>query len=136
MQSQILALADEVAAVFREFRTCEFTTIAKDDTPVSWPTVFLYQPAKTNFLITTSIGLPQKAYNIRHNRCVSLFFSNPTVSGLNAPAAMLVQGDAQAPDEVATAAPADLLPSRMRPKFTSLILRLPMKSTQRLRWKG
>src|SRR5262249_29686623 len=40
--------------------------------------------------------------NIRRNPRVSLLFSNPTASGLARPPAVLVQGDATAPDEVST----------------------------------
>jgi len=32
----------EVDAVFREFRVCEFSTMAKDGTPVTTPMVDLY----------------------------------------------------------------------------------------------
>src|SRR6266540_1002269 len=67
----------EVQAVFREVRTCEFTTLAKDNTPITWPTVALYQPAQARFVITTSIGLA-------------------------APPAVLVQGDAICPDQIVT----------------------------------
>lgn len=92
----------EVEAVFREFRTCEFSTLAKDGTPITWPTTPFYQPEKGRFLITTSIGSAQKAFNVRRNPRVSLLFSEPTASGLTDPPAVLVQGDAVAPDEIAT----------------------------------
>jgi hypothetical protein len=62
----------------------------------------LYQPDKKRFLFTTSIGLPQKAFNIRRNPKVSLLFSDPTGSGLVDPPAVLVQGTAEAPDELVT----------------------------------
>jgi hypothetical protein len=97
-----MELPDEVLAVFREFRTCEFSTLAKDGTPITWPTITRYQPEHQRFLITTSIGFPQKAFNIRRNPRVSLFFSDPTGSGLVNPPAVLVQGDAEAPDTVVT----------------------------------
>jgi hypothetical protein len=45
-------------------------------------------------LVTTGIGLPNKAYNARRNPHVALLFSNPTGSGLDDPPAVLVQGDA------------------------------------------
>src|SRR6266542_2373176 len=76
----------EVQAVFREVRTCEFTTLAKDNTPITWPMVALYQPAQARFVITTSIGLPHKAYNLRRT---------PR-------AAVLFQGDAICPDQIVT----------------------------------
>jgi len=62
----------------------------------------LYQQEKARFLITTSIGLPEKAFNIRRDPRVSLLFSDPTASGLDDPPAVLVQGDAEAPDELVT----------------------------------
>jgi hypothetical protein len=95
-------LPHEIEAVFREFRSCELSTCSKDGTPVTWPVEPHYQPEKGRFLITTSIGLAQKAYNIRRNPHVSMFFSNPTASGLVDPPAILVQGDAKAPDEIKT----------------------------------
>jgi hypothetical protein len=95
-------LPPEVRAVFREFRTCEFSTIAKDGTPITWPTLPFYDEEKGRFLVTTSIGLPQKVFNVRRNPHVALLFSDPTASSLAEPPAVLVQGDASAPDEVVT----------------------------------
>jgi nitroimidazol reductase NimA-like FMN-containing flavoprotein (pyridoxamine 5'-phosphate oxidase superfamily) len=97
-----LDLPAEVEATFREFRTCELTTFAKDGAPVTWPVSTLYQREKARFLLTTSVGLPEKAFNIRRNPRVSLLFSDPTASGLDDPLAVLVQGDAEAPDELVT----------------------------------
>ena len=98
----VLDLPKEIEAVFREFRTCELSTLAKDGTPITWPTSPLYQPEKGHFLIATSIGLPQKAFNIRRNPRVSLLFSDSTGSGLADPPAVLVQGGAEAPEEIVT----------------------------------
>ena len=95
-----LSFPPEVERVFREVRSAELATLAKDGTPLAWPVVALYQPEKGRFLTTTSIALPQKAYNIRRDRRVSLLYSDPTGSGLAAPPAVLVQGDAAAPDEI------------------------------------
>ncbi|HEX8132733.1 MAG TPA: pyridoxamine 5'-phosphate oxidase family protein, partial [Actinomycetes bacterium] len=95
-------LPREVEAVFREFRTCELSTVARDGTPITWPTLPFWQPERTRFTITTSIGLAQKALNVRRDPRVSLLFSDPTASGLSRPVAVLVQGDALAPDEVVT----------------------------------
>jgi hypothetical protein len=53
-------------------------------------------------MITTSISLSQKAFNVRRNPRVSLLFSNPMASGLHDPPAVLVQADAEAPDELVT----------------------------------
>jgi hypothetical protein len=94
------SLPPEVQSVVREFRTCEFTTLSKSGTPVTWPVSARYLPEQEHFLLTTSIGLPQKAYNIRRSPRVSLLFSNPTACGLEHPAAVLVQGDATVGDKV------------------------------------
>jgi len=90
----------EIEEVFREFRTCEYTTISRKGTPVTWPVVLLREKGTGRFIITTSIGLPQKAFNVRRNPKVSLLFSDPTGSGLENPPTVLVQGDAEAPDEI------------------------------------
>ncbi len=92
----------EVAQVFREFRTAEVATLGKDGTPLAWPLAVLYQPEKGRFLTTTSIGLPQKAFNIRREPKVSLLFSDHTASGLENPPAALVQGEALVEDDVRT----------------------------------
>ena len=92
----------EVEAVFREFRTCEMTTLSKDGTPVTWPIEPLYQPEKGRFFSTTSIGMAQKANNIRRNPKISLLFSTPIGSGLVDPPAVLVQGNAQVSEEIYT----------------------------------
>ena len=90
----------EIEEVFREFRTCEYTTISRKGTPVTWPVVLLREKGTGRFSITTSIGFPQKAFNVRRNPKVSLLFSDATGSGLENPPTILVQGDAEAPDEI------------------------------------
>ena len=96
------ALPPEVEEVFREFRTCEFSTLARDGTPITWPLITLWQPEEQRFVLTTSIGLPNKAFNARRNGRVSLLFSDPTASGLDDPPAVLVQGDAVVPEVIHT----------------------------------
>ena len=102
MQSTAISIPSEVGAVFREFRTCEFTTLARDGTPITWPMLPFWRPETGQFMTTTSIGLPDKACNIRRNPRVSLLFSDSTGSGLDHPPIVLVQGHAAAPDEVKT----------------------------------
>lgn len=99
------AFPDQVMAVFREFRTCELATRTRDGSPVCWPTVPLYQPLTGTFLITTSIGFPQKVHHIRRDPRVALLFSDSTGSGLDDPPTVLVQGDATVSDEVVTWSP-------------------------------
>ena len=98
----------ELEAVFREFRTCEMTTLSKDGTPITWPVEPYYQPDKGQFFVATSIGLAQKWHNVRRNSNMSLLYSNPISSGLADPPAVLVQGNAHASDEIFTSFTGDL----------------------------
>jgi hypothetical protein len=95
-----LQIPDEVVAVFHNFRTAELTTIAKDGTPITWPVTVVYDEVSQLFTTSTSIGLPQKAYNIRRNPKVSLLFSEPRACGLKSPPTVLVQGEAQVSDHI------------------------------------
>lgn len=97
-----LELPAPLVEIVRAFRTCEFSTLAKDGTPITWPTLPFFDEAAGQFLITTSIALPQKVYNVRRDGRVALLFSEPRASGLARPGAVLVQGDATAPDEIVT----------------------------------
>ena len=95
--SRVVAeLQPEVEDVFEESRTCEMSTLARDGTPITWPTLPFWYSDEKRFTITTSIGLAQKALNVRRDQRVSLLFFNPTASGLEHPPAVLVQGDAEA----------------------------------------
>jgi nitroimidazol reductase NimA-like FMN-containing flavoprotein (pyridoxamine 5'-phosphate oxidase superfamily) len=98
----VAGLPPEVEAVFEEFRTCELSTLARDGTPITWPTLPFWYSDEKRFTVTASIGLAQKALNVRCNPRVSLLFSNPTASGLENPPAVMVQGDAEAPDKIET----------------------------------
>jgi Pyridoxamine 5'-phosphate oxidase len=98
----VAGLPPEVEDVFEQFRTCELSTLARDGTPITWPTLPFWHSAEKRFTVTTSIALAQKAFNVRRNPRVSLLFSDPTASGLEDPPAVLVQGDAEAPDEIET----------------------------------
>ncbi len=95
------ALPAPALDVLRSYRTCEFSTLAKDGTPITWPVCARYLE-DGRFLLTTSIGLPQKAFNIRRNPRVSLLFSDPTGSGVKEPGMVLVQGTATAEDRIVT----------------------------------
>lgn len=81
------------------YRTCELATLTSNGSPVAWPTSGLRLDDGT-FLLTTSLGYPQKAYNIRRDGRVALLFSDPTASGLDTPEQILVQGLATCPDEI------------------------------------
>jgi hypothetical protein len=87
--------------IINEYFTCEFTTLSRDGSPVTWPVSPRLLP-DGRFLLGTSIGLPQKAYNIRRNPKVSMLFSEPKGSGVVQPGAVLIQGDATADDRIVT----------------------------------
>jgi hypothetical protein len=91
----------DAMAIMESYRTCEFTTVFRDGAPQTWPVSPLLLK-DGHFLLCTSIGFPQKAFNIRRNPKVSLLFSNPTGSGLSNPGAVLICGDAVAEDRVIT----------------------------------
>jgi Pyridoxamine 5'-phosphate oxidase len=81
-------------AVLDGYRTCEFATLAKDGTPLAWP-VSPFRQQDGTLLITTSIAYAQKALNVRRDGRVALLFSDPTASGLSAPAQIFIDGTAQ-----------------------------------------
>lgn len=89
-----------VLSVFAEFRTAEVTTIARDGSPVTWPLFPMFRKEAGRFLFTTSVGFPDKAFNIRRDPRISLLFSNPTGTQLGDPPVVLVQGRATCPDGI------------------------------------
>ena len=98
--------------IIDKYFTCEFTTLSRDGSPQTWPMVPRLL-TDGRLLLTTSIGLPQKAFNIRRNPKVSLLFSDPTGSGIAEPGAVLIQGDATAEDRIVTDVSSD-------PEFAAL----------------
>lgn len=121
--SRTAAMSPEPSAlqIIENFRTCELTTMSRDGSPQTWPICPLLLP-DGRFLICTSIGLPQKAFNIRRNPKVSMLFSEPTGSGFDNPGAVLVQGDAIAEDRII----ADLRENRdLRRLFEQVCARQP-----------
>ncbi len=98
-------LPTHVRDVLFAYRTCEFATLAKDGTPIAVPVSPVILPEQERIVITTSIGLPNKAFNVRRDGRVSLLFSDPTASGLDHPPAVLIQGDAVCPDRIETWTP-------------------------------
>jgi hypothetical protein len=96
-----LALDPDVITVVDGYRTCEFATLSRTGVPIAWPTSPLRKP-DGSFLVTTSIGAPQKVVNIRRDARVAMLFSDPTGSGVHGGPEVLVQGTATAPDEIMT----------------------------------
>src|SRR5690349_20635124 len=91
--------ASDAAAIIRNYRTCEFTTVFRDGSPQTWPVSPLLLP-DNRILLRTSIGFPQKALNIRRNPKVSLLFSEPAGSGVPTAGAVLICGDAVAENRI------------------------------------
>lgn len=107
--------------IIEQFRTCELTTTSRDGWPQTWPVCPLLLP-DGRFLVSTSIGLPQKAINISRNPRVSMLFSEPTGSGVMNPGAVLIQGDATVADRIV----ADIAEDRdLRRLFERVTVRQP-----------
>jgi Pyridoxamine 5'-phosphate oxidase len=104
-------------SILDSYRTCEFATLAKDGTPLVWPTSPLRQQDGT-LLITTSIAFAQKALNVRRDGRVALLFSDPTGSGLSAPAQIFIGGTARC-SELTTS------PAGLEEYWSMLFLRQP-----------
>ncbi|MBP2328019.1 hypothetical protein JOF56_008404 [Kibdelosporangium banguiense] len=103
---RVSLIDSDLAAIIRAYRTCEFATLAKDGTPMAWPVSPLLR-ADGTFTLTTSVGFPQKAFNIRRDGRVALLFSEPHGSGLAQSEQVLVRATATCPDEIVTT-PGDL----------------------------
>lgn len=97
-----VALIDTVDhSALDAYRTCEFATIARDGTPLAWPTSPFRRPDGT-LLVTTSIAFAQKAVNVRRDGRVALLFSDPTGSGHSNPGQIFIRGTAVCPRDPVT----------------------------------
>lgn len=95
-------LPADVSAVVRDFLTAELTTVSRSGHPITWPVLPSVEEETFRIAVATSIGLPQKALNIRRDPRVSLLYSDSTGSGLAEPQLVRVEGRATAPDVVLT----------------------------------
>ena len=91
--------------IIDKYFTCEFTTVSRGGSPQTWP-VSPRLLSDGRLLVTTSIGLPQKAFNVRRNSKPTMrrydIASEPMGSGVAEPGAVLIQGDATAEDRIVT----------------------------------
>lgn len=92
----------ELLPALRAYRTAEFATVGRSGTPIAWPTAVLASDDGSSVLLGTSIGFPQKAFNVRREPRVALLFSDPTGSGARGLSQVLVQGAAQCTDGIVT----------------------------------
>ena len=91
-------LPAEVREAFTRFITCEYTTIDARQQPIVWPVTPYYDDGGVTIDVTTGLGYPKKANDARANPRVSLFFSDPTGSGIDGERRVLVQGVAEVDD--------------------------------------
>jgi Pyridoxamine 5'-phosphate oxidase len=89
------SLPQDVRACFERFITTEYTTIDARQQPITWPVTPYYDDCDPTIDLTTGLGYPKKADDAARNPRVALLFSDPTGSGLERPAEVLVQGTAQ-----------------------------------------
>jgi hypothetical protein len=92
------SLPQEARDCFERFVTTEYTTIDSRQQPITWPVTPYYSQGGPTIDVTTGIGYPKKADDAERNPRVALLFSDPTGSGLERPAEVLVQGTAQIDD--------------------------------------
>jgi len=92
------SLPDDVQQVFERFVTTELTTVDASGQPITWPVTPYYRRGAGAIDVTTGIGYPKKADDAARHPKVSLLFSDPTGSGIDAPCAVLVQGTAAVDD--------------------------------------
>ncbi len=93
------SLPGDIQQVFARFITTEYTTIDAADHPITWPVTPYYREGAGAIDVTTGLGYPKKALDARANPRVSLLFSDPTGSGLEDAAMVLVQGIAKVDDD-------------------------------------
>ena len=92
------SLPQDVRDVFERFITTEYTTVDGRQQPITWPVTPYYEPGGATIDVTTGLGYPKKADDAERNPRVSLLFSDPTGSGIEAGSRVLVQGTAVVDD--------------------------------------
>jgi hypothetical protein len=92
------SLPQEARDAFSRFVTTELTTVGAGQQPITWPVTPYYSDGGPSIDVSTGLGYPKKADDAKRHPKVSLLFSDPTGSGLDAPAQVLVQGTAEVDD--------------------------------------
>jgi hypothetical protein len=83
---------------FDRFVTTEYTTVGARQQPITWPVTPFYEDGAPTIDVTTGLGYPKKADDAIRHPSVALLFSDPTGSGIERPAQVLVQGTAEVDD--------------------------------------
>ena len=91
-------LPAEIQQVFDRFVTTEYTTIAANGQPITWPVTPYCKAGAPTIDITTGLGYPKKAEDAARNPYVALLFSDQTGSGIERAPMVLVQGIADVDD--------------------------------------
>ena len=86
------SLPPDVRNVFERFVTCEYTTVAGGQQPITWPVTPYYRQGGPTIDATTGLGYPKKADDTRAHPGVAMLFSDPTGSGIESGIQVLVQG--------------------------------------------
>nr|WP_042189494.1 pyridoxamine 5'-phosphate oxidase family protein [Kibdelosporangium sp. MJ126-NF4]CEL18721.1 pyridoxamine 5'-phosphate oxidase-related, FMN-binding [Kibdelosporangium sp. MJ126-NF4]CTQ96427.1 pyridoxamine 5'-phosphate oxidase-related, FMN-binding [Kibdelosporangium sp. MJ126-NF4] len=102
-----MLIDSRVSEVLSKVRVVELATVGKDGSPQVRPMSAIWVPEKGHIVLTTPLAFPQKVFNIRRDSRVSVFYSDPTGSGLDGSTAVLVQGTAEAPKIAAGTAELD-----------------------------
>jgi hypothetical protein len=89
------SLPQEARDAFDRFVTCELTTVGKGQQPITWPLTPYYEQGAPTIDVTTGLGYPKKADDAKRHPSVAMLFSDPTGSGLEGAAQVLVQGIAE-----------------------------------------
>lgn len=92
------SLPPEVRDAFERFVTCELTTVAGSQQPITWPVTPYYRDGGATIDVTTGLGYPKKADDARRHPSVALLFSEPTGSDIESGIRVLVQGTAEVDD--------------------------------------
>jgi hypothetical protein len=81
-----------VLPVFERALTCEYASLTRSGSPVTWPITPFYEPGGRTVDVSTGVTYPSKAERARRDPRVALLFSDPTGSGLTGAPTVLVQG--------------------------------------------
>ena len=89
---------DALWQIADRFVTCEFATLTKKNTPITYPlTPYLGEDGRT-VDVSTGLSYPAKAERARRNPKVGMLFSNPAGSGIENAPVVLVLGEATVRD--------------------------------------
>ncbi|RMF15478.1 MAG: hemerythrin, partial [Candidatus Dadabacteria bacterium] len=83
---------DVLTPLFSRAMTCEYASLTRDGTPITTAVTPHLGVDGTTIDIATGLAYPLKAERARRNPKVSLYFSDPTGSGLRQPPRALVLG--------------------------------------------